>query len=301
MFTELGYIEPSITSTNPGVQGNGLRLVAGLKYQLTGLYEGSVIQDRATADCRRHQALDQVRGETRYRALDARVKVLDAAITEADQLLQAVTADLEARRTTAQEATATRLRVEELRQLSTDAHNQMTALPKPTAGSDLSGALTAFQKADDQVEVYEGKQRWIQAFDVSLRAGVDTFLDGPTTPSPYFFVATLGVNLGTLFQGSGNDRATAGRRRLVRSGHDPLAVDATVERLKAVALAEAIRLEQTATLEADLKRQYDTLAKVGGDESKRYRQTVWFDWIKVKAQHAYLDAHLAALKQVLGG
>jgi hypothetical protein len=40
---------------------------------------------------------------------------------------------------------------------------------------------------------------------------------------------------------------------------------------------------------------------VGGDESKRYRQTVWFDWIKVSAEHAYLDAHLAALRQVLGG
>jgi hypothetical protein len=74
-----------------------------------------------------------------------------------------------------------------------------------------------------------------------------------------------------------------------------------VERLKAVVLAEALRLEQTAALEADLKRQHDTLARVGSDESKRYRQTVWFDWIKVKAEHAYLDAHLAALKQVLGG
>ena len=300
-FSEFGYIEQSIASTNPALQGNGLRLAAGLKYQLTGLYEGPVIQDHAKADCRRHQALEQVRGETLYRALDARVKVLDAALVEADKLLAAVTADLEARRTTAQEATAMRLRVEELRQLSTEAHNQMSALPKPAAGSDLSGALTAFQKADDQVEVYEAKQRWIQAFDVSLRAGLDEFLDRSTNTSPYFGVITVGINLGVLFQGSANARAAAGRRQLVRSGHDPLAVDATVERLKAVAVAEAIRLEQTATLEADLKRQLDALAKVGGDESKRYRQTVWFDWIKVSAEHAYLDAHLAALRQVLGG
>jgi hypothetical protein len=301
VFTELGYIEPSITSTNPDVQGNGLRLLAGLRYQLTGLYEGSVIEDRAEADCRRHQALEQVRGETQYQALDARVKVLDAALAEADQLLAAVAADLEARRTTAQEATATRLRVEELRQLSTDAHNQMSALPRPAQGSALSGALTAFQNADDQVEVYEGKQRRIQAFDVSLRAGFDTFLDRSTNASPYFAVITVGVNLGTLFQGSANARAAAGRRQLVRSGHDPLAADATVERLKTLAGAEAVRLEQTAALEADLKRQHDALARVGGDESKRYRQTVWFEWIKVRAEHAYLDAHLAALKQVLGG
>jgi len=301
VFTELGYIEQSVASTNPDVQGNGLRLLAGLKYQVTGLYEGSVLQDRASADCRRHQALEQVRGETQYRALDARVQVLDAAIAEADKLLATLTADLDARRTTAQEATATRLRVEELRQLSTDTHNQMSALPKPGAGGDLSGALTAFQRADDQVEDAEGKQRWIQAFDVNLRAGLDAFLDRSPNPAPYFAVMTIGINLGALFQGGGNERAAAGRRRLVRSGHDPLAVDATVERLKAIVEAEALRLEQTATLEADLKRQHDTLAKVGSEESKRYRQTVWFDWIKVKAEHAYLDAHLAALKQVLGG
>jgi hypothetical protein len=301
VFSEFGYIEQSIASTNPDLQGNGLRLVAGLKYQLTGLYEGPVIQDHAKADCRRHQALEQVRGETLYRALDARRKVLDAALVEADRLLATVTADLEARRTTAQEATATRLRVEELRQLSTDAHNQISALPRPTAGSDLSGALTAFQNADDQVEGYEAKQRRIQAFDISLRAGLDEFLDRSTNTSPYFAVITVGINLGALLQGSANDRAAAGRRRLLRAGHDPLAVDATVERLKAVIGAEAIRLEQTATLEADLKRQLDALAKVGGDESKRYRQTVWFDWIKVSAEHAYLDAHLAALRQVLGG
>jgi hypothetical protein len=300
-FTEIGYIEQSIASTNPDIQSSGLRLLAGLKYPLTGIYEGVVIRDRAQADCRRHQALGQVRGETQYLALAARAKVLDAAIAEADKLLAGVTADLEARRTTAQEATATRLRVEELRQLSTDAHNQMSALPPPAQGSALSGALNAFQKADDEVEGYEGKQRWIQAFDVSVRAGIDAFLDRSPNPSPYFAVLTVGINLGALFQAGANDRAAAGRRRLVRSGHDPLAVDATVERLKAIVEAEALRLEQTAALEADLKRQLDTLTRVGGEDSKRFRQTVWFDWIKVAAEHAYLDAHLAALKQVLGG
>ena len=81
---------------------------------------------------------------------------------------------------------------------------------------------------------------------------------------------------------------------------DPLAVDATVARLQAVAEAEAVRLGQTATLEADLKRQLDALTRVGGDESKRYRQTVWFDWIKAKAELAYLKTHAESLRQALG-
>lgn len=301
IFGEFGYIEQSATSTSTTTVNSSLRALGGIRYQLTGPWEGSVTKDRAHADCRRHKALEQIRGETEYAALDAKVKVLDPAIAEADKLMQTVDADLRDRRTTTQEATALRLRVEELRQLSADAHRQMTTLQAPQQGSSLAGALHAFQKADDEVEEHEGRLRFIQAFDISVRAGVDEFLDRTDNPSPFFAVVSVGVNIGALFQNSANARAARGRAKLVRSGHDPLAVDATVERLKAVVDSEAVRLEQTATLEADLKRQLDALDRVGGDESKRYRQTVWFDWIKIRAEHAYLEAHLAALKQVLGG
>ncbi|MBS1124696.1 MAG: hypothetical protein H6Q90_6924, partial [Deltaproteobacteria bacterium] len=36
------------------------------------------------------------------------------------------------------------------------------------------------------------------------------------------------------------------------------------------------------------------------DDSRRYRQTVWFDWIKIRAERAFHEAHAAALKQVIG-
>ena len=49
VFTEVGYIEQSVASTNPDIQSSGLRLLAGLKYPLTGLYEGSVIQPASPA------------------------------------------------------------------------------------------------------------------------------------------------------------------------------------------------------------------------------------------------------------
>jgi len=300
-FTEIGYIEPSLASASPEGQASGLRLLAGLSYRVTGLYESSLTRDHASADCRRHEALERVRVDSQYRALDARARVLDAARAEADQLLAAAIADLGAHRTTAQEVTATRLRVEELRQLASDAHDQMSALPPPAPGAELRGALAAFFAADDQIEDYEARQRWLGAFDLRVRAGVDAYLDRPQHPSPYFAVVTLGVNLGTLFQGRGNARAAAGRKRFVRSGHDRLTGDATMPHLRAVVDAEALRLEQTAALQADLERQLETLDRVKGDESRRYRQTVWFEWIKVQAQHAYLEAHVAALRQVLGG
>jgi hypothetical protein len=266
------------------------------------VYQGLANKDHGHADCRRHHALEQVRGETHARALAAKAKVLDAALAEAEQILKAVEADLEGRRTTAQEATATRLRVEELRALSADTHRELSALPAQT-GRPLNTALAAYQAADAQMERDEAKVRRAQGLDISLRAGFDQFLTGTTTQTGtnYFAVLEVDINLGELLQGSANARAADGRKRLLASGHDPLGVDATVDRLKSLVDVESVRAEQTAALVADLDRQLEALGKVGGEDSRKYRQTIWFDWVKAKAEHAYAAAHLEALHEVLGG
>ncbi|CAN5921481.1 hypothetical protein BH11MYX3_BH11MYX3_09150 [soil metagenome] len=301
VFGQFGLIEQAAGAANPDVQSGGLRLITGIRVSLDGIYKGLTTRDRARADCTRHKALEQVRGETAYQALDARAQVLDGALKETDKILAQTKDDLDARRTTAQEATATRLRVEELRQLATQTHRDMSLLPPPSGA--IGGALKSFQRADNDVEVYEGKLRRAQAFDVSVRVGLDSFLDrgSDANPSPYFAVIAVGVNLGAFFQGGANARAAAGRRRLVRSGRDPIAADATAERLRVIVDTETKREQETAALEADLQRQLDALTRLGGEESKRYRQTVWFELIKIRADHAYLSAHLHALREVLGG
>ncbi len=300
VFGQFGLIEQAAGAANPDVKSGGLRLITGVRVSLDGIYKGLTTRDRARADCRRHKALEQVRGETAYQALDARAQVLDGALKETDKILAQIRDDLDARRTTAQEATATRLRVDELRQLATQTHRDMSLLPPPSGA--IGGALKTFQHADDEVESYEGKLRRAEAFDVSVRVGLDSFLDrSNANPSPYFAVVAVGVNLGAFFQGGSNNRAAAGRRRLVRSGRDPIAADATAERLRVIVETETKREQETDALEADLQRQLDALSKLGGEESKRYRQTVWFEWIKIRAEHAYLTAHLHALREVLGG
>jgi hypothetical protein len=206
--------------------------------------------------------------------------------------------ELKARRTSLQEATAMKIRAEELRQLSIDAHRQMSLLPAPSA--HLGGALKMFQQADADVEEQEGRLRRIAAFDVSIRFGVDEFLDTTQNPTPYFAVLAASVNFGALFQGSANERAARGRHRLIRSGHDPLSVDATSDRLKALLTSETRREAETLTLEGDLQRQIETLDRLGGEDSKKYKQVIWFDWQKVRAEHAYLKAHLDSLHEVLG-
>ncbi len=296
IFSEVGYIEQPSSSVAP--VSNGGRFIAGVRWSLSNVFVGLATRDRAHADCSRHRALELVRGETMFHALDAKAHVLDQALAETDKIIAQTDADLEARRITAQEATAIKIRVEELRQLSVEAHRQMSALP--VYAGQLGGALKSFQRADAEVEHQEGKLRFLSAFDVSIRFGIDEFFDRTANPSPYFAVLNVGVNLGALWLGGGNDRAAKGRKKFAESGHDPLTVDATAERLGALAAVETKRAAETAALEGDLQHQLDTLAKVGGEDGRKFRQTVWFDFVKVKAEHIYLVAHLDAIKQVLG-
>src|SRR5204863_1524019 len=114
------------------------------------------------------------------------------------------------------------------------------------------------------------------------RAGVDEYLSIDTGDrSPFFAVASLGINMGILFQGSGNSRAASGRKRLIASGRDALSQESTL----ALAQTATRRAADTATLEADLKRQIDALDRIGGDDARRYRLIVWFDWIKARAEN----------------
>lgn len=301
VFTEFGRIEQASTSIQEVVDPGTLRFIGGLRWRISGLYEGAATRARASAECRRHNALAGIRGATLYKALAARAAVLDGALPAAEKLLARITADLDARRTTAQEATAARLRVEELRRLADETHQAMSVLPPPPPDGQLG--LVAFQRADADVERHEATIRRARAVDLSVRVGVDEFLDdsGTNTSSPYFAVVTANINLGLLFQGRGNARAAAGRARYLKSGRDPVTVDATADRLRAQLETATRRADETAALEADLQRQLKVLDRVGGDDSRRYRQIVWFDLIKVRAEHAYHDAHATALRQVVGG
>jgi hypothetical protein len=295
VFGQIGYIELNTLGMS-AVENDGTRFVGGMRWRLSGIYEGAVTKSRASADCARHKAFEQVRGDTVRAGLEARAKVYEAALPEAEKILAATNADFEARRATAQEATATRLRVEEMRRAVLETQSALRALPAPT-GASLAGAVAAYQRADAEVEENEAKLRRWKAIDFSVRVGVDEYLSIDTGDrSPFFAVASLGVNLGVLFQGSGNSRSASGRKRLVASGRDSLSQEGTL----AAAQAAERRAQETATLEADLKRQIEALDRVGGEDSRRYRLIVWFDWIKVRAENAYFTGLASALKQVVG-
>ncbi len=293
LFTSLGYVEQPAAAVVPSTTSDDIRFTLGVRYSLGGLYEGAVMRKRAGADCRRQRALAQVQAVPAQRALAARAAILDGAMAEASKLLAQADDDMASRRATAQEVMATRLRVEQLRRLTATTHRELDTLP--AGDGSLAGALGAYHAADADLERNDGRLRAAQAWDVSVRVGYDKFLEADDD-SPYFAVVSASFNLGWLLQQPANKRALAARQRLVRDEPGAAATPA----LRALLAAETGRAEESGVLVADLERQLEALRRIGGDDSRRFRLTVWFEWVEAKAEHAYLEAHAASLREVLG-
>jgi hypothetical protein len=234
LFGQFGYIEQPTFAETPAADSSNLRVIGGLRYSISNIFAGSATKSRAAADCRRHRAIATVRGGTQATAIAARLKVLDEAQSEADRILAGVTADLEARRLTAPEALATRLRVDELRGLAASARRELASLAPPSTES-LDSLLAAYRDADADVESAEARLRKINAFDVSVRFGADRFLEGMSPSTNFFGVLQVGINLGALWMGGSNDRAAAGRRRYVIATQEAQqqAVAVPIEQLRA--------------------------------------------------------------------
>lgn len=296
VFTSLGYVEQPATIDIPNGSSDDVRFTLGVRYSLGDLYEGAIVRRRADADCRRHRALARVQAVPAHRALAARAKVLDDALDEAAEMLEQVGDDLAARRATAQEVMATRLRVDQLRAAAAAAHRELDTLPGGVDAT-LAGALAALHDADADVEKNDGRLRAARAWDLSVRAGYDKFLDADDDESPYFAVVSASWNLGWVLQQPANRRAQKARRRLVEDEPGGAAVPA----LRALLAAQTRRAAESGVLVADLEKQLDALRRIAGDDSRRFRQTVWFEWVEARAEHAYLEAHAAALREVLGG
>ncbi len=299
LFAQFGYIEQPSFAVAPSGDASNLRVLGGVRYSLTNIYAAMATKSRARAECERHRALVTLGGVTTARALGARIKIYDDAQPEAERILRELEAQVEAAQATAQELLATRLRVEELRTLATNARRELAALP-PASDRPVATLLSAFRSADGDVERSDRKLRTIRAYDFNVRVGADRFLDGANQELQFFGVVELGVNLGAFWVGKANDRAAAGRRRYVRS--DPQLVDAvgTVEQLRTTLALEQKLVAQTEALVADLDRQLKAVAQVGGQDGKRFRETVWFAWVKASADLAYQRARIEALREVLG-
>lgn len=300
LFTSFGLVDQSSATSTPGSGRDDLRLTMGVGYSVSNLYRSRLVRRRADAACKRHRALSAVNDKTTGRALEARAQVLAEALTEAESMLERSVRDLERRRTTRQELIATRLQVEKLREQAAATKRQLDTLP--VSGPEdrtMARALAAYYAADGEFEAHESSLRTAQAWDIGVRFGYDKFLDNDDS-SPFFALVTARVNLGRLLQGRSERRAAEGRRRIVRDSRGMAGVDVTAARLRSLLAIDRKRAGETGLLVNELREQLDQLERVGGDASRRLRQTVWFEWVEARAEHEYLLAHVASLQLILG-
>ena len=312
LFGNFGYIDQQtgvLDVPEPGT-ASSLRLTAGLRYSLSGIFTGLALRNRAEADCRRQRALSRVRqtsqnGEqlARRAALLAQLKVLEGAQPEAGNMLRQAQAQFQQRNIAAPELLALRLRVDDLAATVAAARREVQALPPETMNQpSLETALHEFYDADAEVERREASLRRAESWDFGVRFGYDQFLEEDDDRTPLFGVVSLSYNLGGLWMGLGNSRSAAGRRRYAAQEGRRLGYEEGLEnqRLASLRQIDQRRKAETEVLRADLEAQFAAIKDMDGELATRFRQTLWFDLIKIRAEDEYLRAHLQSLASILG-
>jgi len=314
VFAAFGVVNAGEATAGAGTTPLGEptpRVTAGLNYDFVGLYRGNAIRKQAEADCRRQRAISVLESAIRQgnglgeeAALEARARVLEEALPRAEALLSAVRNELKQGQVTLEEMNAVQVRLDTLRQLATStqiARERLAARPRLKAGERLEGMLSELRAADDQFEEYSGALRRSRAWRLSLRGGYDQLIEA-NQKVPLFGQLTLSYNLGHLWQGSANARAREGRRRatLNEVSGVPQRIHELVTELRAVQRTEEGRLREVSTLVADLEGQLQSVEALQTREIRRFRGYLVLELARLRAEQAYLRAHVESLQAFLG-
>ncbi|MFP2908683.1 hypothetical protein ACLESD_27260, partial [Pyxidicoccus sp. 3LFB2] len=165
----------------------------------------------------------------------------------------------------------------------------------------LDVLLEELRAADDEVEAVSGSLRRARAWRLSLRGGYDELID-VYQDTPLFGQITLSYNLGHLWQGSANARAREGRRRalLDEVSGVPQRVNELMAELRSVQRTEEGRLREVSTLVTDLEGQLREVEALQTREVRRFRDYLLMELTRLRAEQAYLRAHVESLGAFLG-
>jgi hypothetical protein len=286
------------------------RLTAGLEYDLVGLYRGLGIRRRAEAECERYRALSALRAAVKRgpdvgaeAALAARAQVLEAMLPEAEQLLKSLAEDVKEGRATVEELNALRLRMDGLRALAHETakeRERLATLPRP-AERPLSTYLGEMRAADDRVEEESAGLRRASAWTVRLRGGYDELIN-VRQDVPLFGMLTVSYNLGSLWQPSANARAREGRRRWLEEDVEGVSQEVArlLRELRAAHGTEETRLREVSVLVSDLEGQLKELQTMETAKVRRYRDYLVLELARLRAEQAWLKAHVTELGRFLG-
>jgi hypothetical protein len=286
------------------------RLIVAGMYSLGSLNRGLAMRSQADAECKRYATTAELRAFVErnrdaesVRALRAKGKVLDDAVPHAADLLATQKALLAASRLTVEEVDGTQIRTDTLRALAAETRQRIDALaavPQVPKHS-YKDALAQRDAAEAEAEKEDGRVRASYGWDFILRGGYDRIF-GVADNTPLFAMATLTLNLGWFFQGGANSDALAARRDWVRAEVEGLddRVEQVAARLRAVRNGEVARLRETTVLLTDLEARFKSVGGISGDKARAYADYVWFDLVRVQAEHAYYAEHVRELNEMLG-
>jgi len=286
------------------------RLTFGLRYSLVaGLVRGVVDRQRATADCERYRAasglsrfLVENREQVSPAALDAKLAILRAALPRAQEVLRNLRASVERAHATVEELEATQVRVDDLEASVTQAETLRAGLPSRSTLPAPEELLRRHREADAEVGKHEARLRLTEAFDIQVRGGYDRFF-GLRDDLPLFGVVSLTINPAAIYMPFAESDAARAKAHVVRLEND--AVEQKVEllaaRLRALYASECRRLGEVRVLLADVEGRIHAIESIESDKLRRFRESMWFDWVKLKAEQEFLRVHVSELSTTLGG
>jgi hypothetical protein len=160
--------------------------------------------------------------------------------------------------------------------------------------------MRSYQIAADALAQSESRVRLSRRYDVLLRAGYDR-LFGVRDGIPLSATLTFTFSPGSLAQPKAEEQARRGRNGWTTQGvegiHDRVAI--LLSRLRAVLEVQSQRRIETRVLLADLEARYKTVENVQGDLVRAYRDYLWFDLIRLRAEDSYLRAQTDELRSLL--
>jgi hypothetical protein len=289
---------------------NRTRFFTGGSYSVGNLQRARAVKHAARADCEQYEvtsgleAFLQENWEAQTSdALGARAQVLHDALIQSKDVLGRTQKLMEAHVATSQEYHAMQLRNDELLQIleQTDSDMGKAAKSESLSMLPLQEMLKKQQDLLTKQEIEQGKFREAGTWDISGTAGAQRIINAGQS-SPYFASVTVSFNPGRLWQSGAERRATEGFHRWIQE--DPTGPSVRtymlLDRFRAIQTAEAKRLRETEILMSDLEQKLESIRAIGNDKVQSYEDYVWFDYIKIKAEHAYLVAHLKDLATVAG-
>jgi hypothetical protein len=313
LFGSLGStsaeILPTTLSATTSV-ANRTRFFGGASYSLGNVQRGRALKHAARADCEQYEVtagleafLQENWEAVTSDALDARAQVLREALVHAKEIISRSERLVETRVSTSQEYHGMQLRNDELLQIleQTDSDMGKAAKSEALAMFPLNEMLKKQQDLLTRQEIEQGKFREAGTWDISGSAGFQRILNADQS-SPYFGSVTVSVNLGRLWQAAAERRATDGFHRWIQE--DPtgpsMRTYMLLDHFHAIQTAEMKRLRETEILLQDLEERLESVRGVGSERVQSYEDYIWFDYVKTKAEHAYLVAHLKDLSAVAG-